>query len=302
MENRTNVGLLIGFLLMTLVAAVFGYLYYHERAITTKQEQDLEVRVTDLMKAEMKLDSISEQLDIRIAQVKQLGGSLAQLQRVKQQIETDRAELRKGNTLLATKVKDYEAFLTTKDSEIGQLRRKNKVLAGQNETLSVANTALMQERQLLADSLTEVLTKTSDLEEKVHLASGLKARNVKIVAISAKGREREGSDVKARRVDNLRVEFLLEKNPLAQSETKRIYLKILDPKGATLSDESLGSGVFSYKGADDAFTLSKDVAYTGTNQDVSILYNRTQPYQKGTYTVELYAEGQKIGEGAFSIR
>jgi hypothetical protein len=108
--------------------------------------------------------------------------------------------------------------------------------------------------------------------------------------------------VKARRVDNLRVEFLLEKNPLAEPETKRIYLKILDPKGATLSDESLGSGVFSYKGADDAFTLSKDVAYTGTNQDVSILYNRTQPYQKGTYTVELYAEGQKIGEGAFSIR
>ncbi|MBU1822893.1 MAG: hypothetical protein KKG00_15505 [Bacteroidetes bacterium] len=302
MENRTNVGLLIGFLLMTVVAAVFGYLYYHERAITTQQEQALEVRVTDLMKAEMKLDSIAEQLDIRIAQVKQLGGSLVQLQRVKQQIETDRAELRKGNTLLTAKVKDYEAFLTTKDSEIGQLRRKNKALAGQNETLSVANTALMQERQLLADSLTEVLTKTSDLEEKVHLASGLKARNVKIVAISAKGREREGSDVKARRVDNLRVEFLLEKNPLAQSETKRIYLKILDPKGATLSDESLGSGVFSYKGADDAFTLSKDVAYTGTNQDVSILYNRTQPYQKGTYTVELYAEGQKIGEGAFSIR
>lgn len=302
MENRTNVGLLIGFLLMTLVAAVFGYLYYHERAITTKQEQDLEVRVTDLMKAEMKLDSISEQLDIRIAQVKQLGGSLVQLQRVKQQIEADRAELRKGNILLAAKVKDYEAFLTTKDSELGQLRRKNKVLAGQNETLTVANTALLQERQLLADSLTEVLTKASDLEEKVHLASGLKARNVKVVAISAKGREREGSDVKARRVDNLRVEFLLEKNPLAEPETKRIYLKILDPKGATLSDESLGSGVFSYKGSDDAFTLSKDVAYTGTNQDVSILYNRTQPYQKGTYTVELYAEGQKIGEGAFSIR
>jgi hypothetical protein len=301
-ENRTNVGLLIGFLLMTLVAAVFGYLYYHERGITTKQEQDLEVRVTDLMKAEMKLDSISEQLDIRIAQVKQLGGSLVQLQRVKQQIEADRAELRKGNLLLAAKVKDYEAFLTTKDSELGQLRRKNKALAGQNETLTVANTALLQERQLLADSLTEVLTKTSDLEEKVNLASGLKARNVKVVAISAKGREREGSEVKARRVDNLRVEFLLEKNPLAEPETKRIYLKILDPKGATLSDESLGSGVFSYKGADDAFTLSKDVAYTGTNQDVSILYNRTQPYQKGTYTVELYAEGQKIGEGAFSIR
>ena len=98
------------------------------------------------------------------------------------------------------------------------------------------------------------------------------------------------------------MEFLLEKNPLARPETKRIYLKILDPQGATLSDESLGAGVLSYQGNDTAYTLSKDVAYTGANQDVSILYNRTQPYQKGTYTVELYAEGYKIGEGAFSIR
>lgn len=302
MENRTNLGLLIGFVLMTLVAAVFGYLYYHERAITVMQEKDLEVRVTDLMKAEMKLDSIAEQLDIRIAQVKQLGGNLAQLEKVKQQLEMDRAALRQGNSTMAAKIKDYEAFLINKDEEIGQLRGRNKVLAGRNETLSVANNQLQQERQLLADSLTEVLTKTTDLEAKVNIASALKARNVKVVAISAKGRERDGDEVKARRVDNVRVDFVLEKNPLARPDTKRIYLKILDPQGATLTDESLGSGVFRYSEGDESFTLSKDVAYSGANQDVSILYKRTQPFLKGTYTIELFAEGARIGEGAFSIK
>ncbi len=287
---------------MTLVAAVFGYLYYHERAITSQQEEDLEVRVTDLMKAEMKLDSISEQLDVRIAQVRKLGGNVAQLEKVKKQLEADRTELKKGNSSMATKIKDYEAFLINKDEEIVNLRQKNRTLAGRNETLSVANTKLEQERELLADSLTEVLTKTTDLEAKVTLASALKARNVKVVAISSKGREREGDDVKARRVDNIRVDFTLEKNPLATAETKRIYLKILDPQGATISDESMGSGVFSTSGGSESFTLSKDIAYTGTNQEVSILYKRVQPFLKGTYTVELYAEEQKIGEGTFSIR
>ena len=125
---------------------------------------------------------------------------------------------------------------------------------------------------------------------------------MKVYAISAKGREREGNDIKARRVDNIRVEFSLEKNPLTRQETKRIYLKILDPQGATLADASLGSGVFQYAGNEQTYTLSKDVAYTNSDQEVSILYNRTQDFQKGTYTIELYAEGQEIGTGTFSIR
>ena len=89
---------------------------------------------------------------------------------------------------------------------------------------------------------------------------------------------------------------------MTRQETKRIYLKILDPLGATLANASLGSGVFQYAGDDQTYTLSKDVDYTNSDQNVNILYSRTQEFQKGTYTVELYAEGQKIGTGAFSIR
>ena len=193
-------------------------------------------------------------------------------------------------------------FLTKKDGEIARLSGENKTLLTRNETLTVVNTSLQEEKELLSDSLSDVLSKATDLEAKVNMASAMRARDVKVYAISAKGREREGNDIKARRVDNIRVEFSLEKNPLTRQETKRIYLKILDPLGATLANASLGSGVFQYAGDDQTYTLSKDVDYTNSDQNVNILYSRTQEFQKGTYTVELYAEGQKIGTGAFSIR
>lgn len=302
MENRTTASLLIGFVMMTFVAAVFGYLYYHERAITSQQDIDLETRVTDLAISEMKLDSIAKQLDLRIAQVKKLGGNVTELEKIKTQLEADRSALRRGNNFLTARINEYEVFLNKKDGEIARLSGENKTLLTRNETLTVVNTSLLEEKELLSDSLSEVMIKATDLEAKVSMASAMRARDVKVYAISAKGREREGNDIKARRVDNIRVEFSLEKNPLTRQETKRIYLKILDPQGATLADASLGSGVFQYAGNEQTYTLSKDVAYTNSDQEVSILYNRTQDFQKGTYTIELYAEGQEIGTGTFSIR
>ena len=292
----------IGFVMMTLVAAVFGYLYYHERAITSQQDKDLETRVTDLAISEMKLDSIAKQLDLRIAQVRKLGGSVTELEKIKSQLEADRSALRQGNNFLTARINEYEVFLAKKDGEIARLSGENKSLSRRNETLTVVNTSLLEEKELLSDSLSDILTKATDLEAKVSMASAMRARDVKVYAISAKGREREGNDIKAKRVDNIRVEFSLEKNPLTRQETKRIYLKILDPQGATLANASLGSGVFQYAGVDQTYTLSKDVDYTNSDQNVNILYSRTQEFLKGTYTIELYAEGQKIGTGSFSIR
>lgn len=302
MENRTTASLFIGFVMMTLVAAVFGYLYYHERAITSQQNKDLETRVTDLAISEMKLDSIANQLDLRIAQVRKLGGSLTELEKIKAQLEADRSVLRQGNNLLTVRITEYEVFLTKKDGEIARLSGENKTLSRRNETLTVVNTSLLEERDLLTDSLSNVLTKATNLEAKVGMAATLRARSVKVYAISAKGREREGNDIKAKRIENIRVDFSLERNPLTRPETKRIYLKVLDPQGATLANSSLGSGVFQYEDAEQTYTLSKDIAYSNNDQEVSILYNRSQQFKKGTYTVELYAEGHKIGVGSFSIK
>lgn len=302
MENRTTASLLLGFVMMTLIAAVFGYLYYHERAITSQQEKDLEIRVTDLAISEMKLDSIAMQLDVRIAQVIKLGGSVTELEKIKTQLEADRSALRRGNNLLTARINEYEVFLTKKDREIAKLSGENKTLLTRNATLTVVNTTLLQEKELLSDSLSEVHTKATGLEAKVNIAATMRARDVKVYAISAQGRERQGNDIKAKRVENIRVEFLLEKNPLTRQENKRIFLKILDPQGATLANASLGSGVFQYADTSQTYTLSKDVAYANNDQEVTILYNRTQEFQRGTYTVELYAEGQKIGVGTFSIR
>jgi len=302
MEKKNNTGLLIGFILMTILAAVFGYLYYNERSINDKQEVDLETRVTELANAEIKLDSISKQLDARILEVQGLGGDIEELQKVRASLENDRIALRKGNVAMGRKVRQYEAFLTKKDEEIARLREDNQQLISQNETLAQAKTELETSRQAISDSLSGVVSKNSELESKVTMAAALRARNVKIYAISSKGKVREGENVKSRKIDKIRVDFILEKNPLTALDNKTVYMRIIDPSGATISDTKTGSGVFDYNGQEQGFTISKEVTYSNNNQDVSILYDRNAAFPSGNYKVELYAEGFSIGEGTFSVK
>ena len=134
------------------------------------------------------------------------------------------------------------------------------------------------------------------------MAAALRARNVKVYAVSSKGKVREGENVKSKRVDKVRVDFILEKNPLTATDNKTIYLRIIDPSGATISDTKTGSGVFQYNGQEQGYTISKDVLYSNNNQDVSIMYDRDAPFTSGKYTIELYSEGFSIGEGSFSVK
>lgn len=303
MENRNNnTGMTIGLIFMTILAAVFGYLYYQERGVTTKQETDLQARVSELASSEIKLDSISKQLDARILEVQGLGGDIAELTKMKESLENDRVALRKGNTKLGNKIKEYEAFLTKKDEEIATLREENQQLLSQNETLVQTNTELQTSKQAVSDSLAGVVTKNTELESKVTMAAALRARSVKVYAISSKGKVREGEEVKAKRVDKVRVDFILEKNPLTLTDNKTIYMRIIDPSGATISDAATGSGEFDYNGQKQGYTISQDLVYSNSNQDVSILYDRATPFPKGKYVIQLYSEGFAIGEGSFSVK
>nr|WP_295929169.1 hypothetical protein [uncultured Dyadobacter sp.] len=302
MERKNNTGLVVGLILMTILAAVFGYLYYKEHNITQKQETDLEARVQELATSEIKLDSISKQLDARILEVQGLGGDVAELQKVKASLESDRAALRKGNASMGRKIKEYEEFLTKKDTEIAQLREENQQLISQNEGLTQEKNELQTSRQAVRDSLSGVVAQNTELESKVTTAAALRARNVKVYAVSSKGKVREGENVKSKRVDKVRVDFILEKNPLTAADDKTIYLRIIDPSGATISDTKTGSGVFQFNGQEQGYTVSKDVTYSNNNQDVSILYDRDASFPSGKYTIELYSEGFSIGEGSFSVK
>lgn len=307
---RTSGALLAALIIMTGLAGVSSYLYFTQKQVSENQEVTIAERVEELSSTRVKLDSISTALDAKIAEVQKLGGNVDELLKVKAQLEADKVALRRGQVtssraLMAkydAKIKQYEAFLMEKDTLIAQLQRDNRVLSTTNESLNTENTTLKTEKQSLKDSVTTFVAQNQELSQKVTRAAALKAQNVKVYAVSSKGKVKDDDAYKAKRLNKIKLEYTLLDNPLTREEPKDVYVRVLDPDGAVVSDMANGSGTFSVDGNETIYTTKQTVNYTNNNQKVELLYTRGIPYKPGKYTIELYSEGFKIGSGAFAVR
>jgi regulator of replication initiation timing len=225
---------------------------------------------------------------------------------MKVQLENDKASLRKGNRISLArydaKIKQYEAFLVEKDTLIANLQRENVTLATNVKVLDEENVGLKTERQKLTDSVTTVVSQNQELSTKVTRAAALKAQNVKVFAVSRKGKINDDDAYKAKRLDKIKLVYTLLDNPLTKEEPKDVFVRVLDPQGAVVSDMANGSGTFSVDGNETIYTTKQTVNYTSNGQNVELLYTRGIPYKPGKYTVELYSEGFRIGAGEFAVR
>ncbi len=312
-KSRTNGALLAALILMTGLAGVSSYLYFTTKEKSDTQEVTIAERVEELSNTRVKLDSISTALDAKIAEVQKLGGNVDELLKVKADLERDKDALRRGNNasrasakaMIAKydlKIKEYEAYLMEKDTMIVNLQRENGILVTSNQTLNQENTVVKTERQLARDSVATFAAQNQELSTKVTRASALKAQNVKIFAVSSKGKVREDDAYKAKRLDKIKMVYTLLDNPLTKEEPKDVFVRVLDPDGAIVSDMANGSGTFTVDGNETVYTTKQTVNYDSKGQTVELLYTRGTTYKPGKYTVELYSEGFKIGAGEFAVR
>ena len=311
MENnsqrpRTNGALLAALVIMTFAAIVASYLYFDQKKVAENQEITISERVEELSTTRVKLDSISTALDAKIAEVQKLGGDVTELEKVKALLEEDKASLRRGNRISLAKydakIKQYEAFLVEKDTLIANLQRENVTLAGNVQVLDQENAGLKTERQQLTDSVTSVVSRNQELSNKVTRAAALKAQNVKIYAVNSRGKVKDDDAYKAKRLEKIKLTYKLLDNPLTREEPKEVFVRVLDPQGAVVSDMANGSGTFMVDGNETIYTTKQTVDYTNDGKNVELLYTRGIPYKPGKYTVELYSEGFRIGAGEFAVR
>jgi hypothetical protein len=311
-QQRKSTFAWVGLVVMTLATGAFGFLYFDQKNVATEREATIMEKAKELVFTQTKLDSVSAALDAKIGEVKALGGNIEELMQVKARLETDKAALLKGNRVeigkYTAKIKEYEAFLAQKDEEIVKLRGENEVLLTTNQTLNTENTTLKTDRetlakdkQLLTDSVSTYANKNKELADKVTIGAALRAQNVRVLAINKRGKEKEDEKHKAKRVEKIKVVFTLPQNELTKQEDKEIVMRLLDTDGSVVAHDPVNSK-FILKGQEIAYTAKERVPFTNNNQFVEMIYDNTERFKPGSYNVELYAEGFKIGTGNFIIK
>ncbi len=294
------------------VLALLAYLFMGSRNETLEVQKLLTTKVEQFAATQNQLDSISTVLDAKIAEVHRLGGNVAELERIKRQLESDKKKLKYDLTFsiqkYSLKIKDYAYFLTLHEANIRTLKAENgslvsrtRALEQEKQRILSENEGLRHEKAALAKTVVDYSAQNADLKNKVTLASALKVVNVAVTALAPNGKERDGGSYKASRIDRLKIAFIMLSNPVAAKTDKDIYVRILDANGAVLSESGIG-GVIRYEGQEIGYSIRQTVPAESNEQQVAILFRRDSPYKPGQYTVELYADGFKIGDSRFTVK
>jgi len=295
-ENKNSNRNIIIIAFLVIIVAIVGVKFYLDSAKENEQLQK------NLEQTYSELDSISSQLDLKIAEIESLGGDITELQLIRKNLESEKEELKKSNNWAANqiqqykdKVSGYEELLVLQDEKIKKLEEINKELLSEN-------TDLKSEKNILNDSISKLRNNRKELESKVELASRLKAENIKIIAINSRGREREDKEYKPRHIEKLKIQFNLAENSVALPEGKDIILRIINPIGNALFDVATGSGSFMIGGKEMFYTAKQEILFDNTQQELSFIYDRGEEYEEGVYELELYADDYLIGKEKFEVK
>ena len=264
-------------------------------------ENNLKESRAKLMIAYSQLDSIGNEMDLKIVEIEELGGDVEELSLVRDSLEQEKEGLLEARTrsnkqirALKSRVEGYRELLVMKDTEIEGLKKVN-------QNLVVENTDLKTERNELNQNLRAAKKTEEKLTEKVKVASRLEAENILVAALSLKGKAKE-DEFRARQVDKLKVEFNVAKNDVAPISGKEILMRIIDGNDNVLFDVARGSGTFVLDGKETFYTSKQEILFDNSQQQVNFLYDKGSEYLPGRYVMEIYTDGYLMGSKSFRVK
>ena len=285
MNKKVLVGIIV------LLLAGMGWLGYdlmqqrqankdmEELAALDKQEMEKEYQNFAAQYSEMKTfiknDSIIAELTAEQARTQQL---LEELKRTK---ANDAAEITRLKKELAT----VRAVLRSYVIQIDSLNRLNQNLMDENDRVRSELAQSNQQNQALT-------SEKASLSQKVAIAAQLDATNIQLTPLKKNGKTAK----KMKDAKNLSVSFIVTKNVMASNGVRTFYVRVMTPEGDVLN----GGGTFEYSGKQLAWSMKKDVEYTGEETTLNLYWTVNEYLGGGQYNVSIFCDGQAIGSRNFT--
>ncbi|MCD7721657.1 MAG: hypothetical protein LUC86_06615 [Prevotellaceae bacterium] len=234
-----------------------------------RQYRELQTQVTN--------DSLVAQLE---KEQKRAEALLEELQRTK---DTDAAEILRLKKELTTLREILRNYIIQIDS-----------LNSLNQELTAENQNLRQENEQANEHISNLTSERETLTGKVAIAAQLDASNISAIALNKKGKECN----KAKDAKRFQISFNIARNVTAQTGMKSIYVNITTPTGSVLTQ----GGTFPYENRTLHYSIRKDIEYTGEQYYVVVYWDVNETLSAGGYRVDIFADGQNIGNYSFSLQ
>lgn len=287
-----NKKLVIIIAVLVVVIAVVGFLAFNESRknkemselfAVEKQEMENEYSTFatqyDELQVQINNDSLKEKLESEKLKTQRL---LEELRQVK---TTNAAEIMR----LKKELRTVRAVLR---SYVMQIDSLNKI----NEALTKENVEVKNKYSQATAQISNLSAEKKSLNEKVTLAAQLDATNISVLPTNKRGKKAK----KVKDVKKLAISFTIVKNITATTGNKTIYVRIAKPDNEILTKSS--ANTFAYEDRNIVYSIKKYIEYTGEEQQVTVYWDVEEFLPAGTYHVYLFADGNMIGQNAFSLQ
>lgn len=297
MQNSRN-GFKIAGIVLLVLALFFGWMW-----ISTRTELN-----TITQKAEEEKAHLRQELDSLMAEhekIKAEYGELADSLRVKDSIiQANALEIKK---LLDTK---WEYVKVVK--KLDRLRGIAQSYLRQMDSLYTVNRQLQAENQQMREEIAQeqrraqqLVKEKEQLVTKIEEGSSLSIYSLTAETLRERSGGREEATDKGKRIEKIRICFVVAENKLAKPGTRTFYVRIADPNGNVLIKGRGDEYSFMFKGEQLQYSSSAVLEYQNKATKMCIDYNKLPLQEKfiaGTYQVAVYLDNNIVGETTFKVR
>lgn len=291
-EGKSNTKILIGIIVVLILGMlVAGYFIFNQKTQISELQEETSLNKEQL---EDEYESLSMQYEGFKINIKndsllhKLTNEQAKVQRLLEELKTVKAENKSEINRLNKELASLRKILKSYIIQIDSLNREN-------EKLKIENKEITNKYQETSKTLNEVSQQKANLTEQVTRAAKLDATGISVLATNSKGKVQK----KINKVEQLAINFTITKNITAEPGERTIYVRIMKPDDDVLIKSR--NNVFQYENRDINYSMKKIVEYGGEEVAVTLYWNVEEYLMPGTYRVDIFADGNRIGSKSFAL-
>lgn len=294
-EEKKKNDKVIFIIIIALLVGVIGFLFYRQN----KQADTIKTQEAKIHAASISIKNLQAEYDSAINRLTAMQGENDSLNKIIeeqiQQLKVAKAGAASAYGLQISlndykkQIKDLHDQMDGYLKTIDALTADNKVLNDKVKTAQAQNDQLQSTVSAQQSTISGQQIKLALLHPSALKAEGMKEGKKPKVQKSAKA------------TDYINVTMTIPENKDSDAGDKTFVIRIMDPKGTTLTSNI--SGQFkSSDGTDMQYSMKATMKYDQSAKTVSMKYTQSTGYTPGKYNIEVYQDGFKVGATTLDLK
>lgn len=305
-KKSSNTGKIILIILTVLLLglnAVQFYFNHTQKQKIVEKDEKIESQDNQIKEQISKLETLQAEMEAQSAELEKLGADNSELNTQLEDLKSKIAYAKSRPNISHSKLKELKAQVAQYSN---MLKQQELVITDLKQKLATQDTMITDlkvEKTALIDTVTNKNNKITYLSDEVEKGKKLKAHDFIVTAVKKNGKEHFDEIYKTKELYQVKIEFIVGENPIADIEQKDVYVQITEPSGNTIYDLQQGGGELKKSdGSSTFYTIKNTVTYNRSAQNLTVLYQKNSDYVSGIHKVNVFTDGILIGTGQFLVK